>query len=580
QENWYDIWVYERSSSQTTGTLATEETKAEEDVPASLESELHFGTISSQIDQNITVCHREQLKEIPSKGIKINDDISEVGTCTSKLESGTFEDSVKVLNSGSADGIVAGNNGTQSKMCKIHVRQPDGRLVPYFIPAHMYSVALKIAQMKSTASKKGKCNKTENQGANVSSDEQARGSNCVDSNSKTSLLTIVKDMNTKQITGVPISSDYKAKSKDLSLLSKMVIKNEVNSSLTNKKVIIPIKPKDDNVITSSGIPVKILNISPLKNTVKPGTVVSASAVGSDNVQKLANTSQGKQTVVRSGTLTQSGLMQFLAKAGVKEKNVIVQQLLSKSGIKEGVSDTASPQTIQGQLLTSQNTLGSKANIHLMPLKIIQDKSKAKLNDKQILLTSASRIIQQPINPANIKFVTNNGQVIYTNSMNKGVVLNTSSLKPNSIIKSVPVSSTLVALTTASTSEGTSIDKSNIFMTSDGNILTTSAGLQVVTSQEKSIVSQHTPLVIGASGDRGRVLQVPSIIVRDLSTSGCESQSQPASSTTATTYSSASGNLMVTGLRVLPPRESKVTPNAEILLNRKPARPQALQQHCL
>lgn len=261
QENWYDVWVYEASpdsdfeSGLTSVAIKTED---DEEKPSDLQNELRIGSVISKKDENVTVVHNtENGKEIVIKSEPIDYDMkSEIGTSegssittlsikselsniTSKLKSNS--ESVKVIenkitpnmnltnafnNPGSVStdinasnileeenkvdnssktqaSVVKESNGAGGKVCKIHVRQPDGRLLPCYIPAHMYSLALKIAQGSNKSAPTTKDNKIEQ----VSLKEgESSSSNSTPTCSPTKLVvTDDKKSNSVKETSKPIS---------------------------------------------------------------------------------------------------------------------------------------------------------------------------------------------------------------------------------------------------------------------------------------------------------------------------------------------------------------------------------------
>ncbi|CAL4060810.1 unnamed protein product, partial [Meganyctiphanes norvegica] len=214
QENWYDVWVYEVSpdgddfeSCSTSNLIKLEDDNVK---PSNLQNELKIGSVISKIDDNVTIVHniekelnikvepsdyniKRTLKYLQNSETEPCDSIkSESSIVIPKLMSNSASDKTcenKVTQSMSLTANVSNSpnnrsndidvinkldeeknvesiskvqsSGVGGKVCKIHVRQPDGRLLPCYIPAHMYSLALKIAQGSGKAASIIKDNKVE-----------------------------------------------------------------------------------------------------------------------------------------------------------------------------------------------------------------------------------------------------------------------------------------------------------------------------------------------------------------------------------------------------------------------------------
>lgn len=549
QENWYDIWVYDQDKNavQTKVEPSLGVSEEEENGPARLEKELAVGVVSHKVEENITVMHsiksgsdaktenllqKEVDKiEIPNKvtgassvsGKNIlsqessaeNADHAKKAQTTSAMHLPRKSEIGEPLQSKESASVAKSSNvnGAQGKVCKIHVRQPDGRLVPYFIPAHMYSLALKIAQTGNKI--------------------QGNQEGSVD-NKQASLVE--KTGLQQEAKGSQQSASSNPESDDLVKVQKE------SKDITQQKNSVECETKCESGQESSkgsGVPVKIFNISPNKGSVKPSQVVMSQlpSSGSQSIPKLTLTTQGKQTVARvsAGSLSQNALQQLLVKAGLKDKKpALVKKLLSKTNDVNGelVQSVQSP---EGQLLSDQSSLIKKPNLQFMPVKIVQDKQPGG--------SSTAKIVKKAISTANIRFVTNNGQLISAGQLAKGITIPVAS-KPSTVTQELPTSKCI--LTTSSTSTTAAIkDGTSVVVMPSGRILAGSGGLQLVTSQGKNTVTQHPPLVVCSSAQSGKTLQLPPLIVR----SAGNNRTLCTLSNTASTGSTVK-NIAVTGVSLL------------------------------
>ncbi|XP_042890039.1 YEATS domain-containing protein 2-like isoform X2 [Penaeus japonicus] len=550
QENWYDIWVYDQDKNavQTKTEPSQGVLEEEENCPARLEKELAVGVVSHKVEENITVVHNikttsDTTTEKMLQGAGDNVEGLNTVTCTSSASSKdilSHESSAE--NAGDAEkpqtssaaqlprksevvetvqtkedasvAKVSNVNGAQGKVCKIHVRQPDGRLVPYFIPAHMYSLALKIAQT----------------GNKVQGNQESSAVNKQTSPvEKTGLQQGPK--------GSQQSVSPKQESEDL-----VQVQKESKDITTQQKKTVDGETKCENGQESSkgsGVPVKIFNISPNKGTVKPSQVIMGQlpSSGSQSIPKLTLTTQGKQTVARvsAGSLSQNALQQLLVKAGLKDKKpALMKKLLSKASDVNGdlVQSVQSP---EGQLLSDQSSLVKKPNLQFMPVKIVQDKQPGG--------SSTAKIVKKAISTANIRFVTNNGQLISAGQLAKGITIPVAS-KPNTVTPELPASKCILATSSTSTTAAIK-DGTSVVVMPGGRIFAGSGGLQLVTSQGKNAVTQHPPIVVCSSAQSGKTLQLPPLIVRNAG----NNRTLCTLSNTASTGSTVK-NIAVTGVSLL------------------------------
>ncbi|XP_068231555.1 YEATS domain-containing protein 2-like [Palaemon carinicauda] len=570
QENWYDVWVYEGSSGVESKDISEELTVEDEESPAKLERELLNGTISSQLNENVTVCHDgdthlalssanvKLVKEenvisdnhlrvencgstisdvdnsvfvkIPVSG-KTNvtendsqnkcDNIKGESKCKAVPSIGINDNQVKCKNVNPGIDTVpieketsptkpSVSNGIQSKMCKIHVRQPDGKLVPYFIPAHMYSLAVKIANMRSSDTSKSPAESSEVDGGVVKSSQKSGGAvnQLLDepsgSISKTVSLLTIPESGTKKdgrdVAGRSVKEETPVKNVTY---TNILAASEVKDPPSKKK-------NDGDVVNNKSTPVKILNFSH-KNLTKVGPLTDGGSSVS-NIQNVTNVVQSKPILMKSGNLSQSALLQLLSKVGIKDGNNAKQQLLLKTGIK-GVNLT-SLQKAQAQFITAKATQGTKCNIHLMPVKILQDKEKPKSQEGTVSSVPLSaRLSSQSVQPTNFKLVTNDGQMITTENLPKGTIIS-SATKGNTASKSIPMKNTIFTVRTSdlkgmtgNLKEGTSI------MMQDGRILAKlSTGVQGVSSQGSATTSKINLVQCSSSTGKGRQVHVSPLVI--------------------------------------------------------------------
>ncbi|XP_047476692.1 YEATS domain-containing protein 2-like isoform X2 [Penaeus chinensis] len=549
QENWYDIWVYDQDKNavQTKMEPSLGVSEEEENCPASLEKELAVGVVSHKVEENITVMHSTKTgsdgktEDVLQETVEKTEGLNKV-TCTSSASGKTIlshestaeiADHDKKPQTSSAmhsprkseivepqtkecASVAKGSNvnGAQGKVCKIHVRQPDGRLVPYFIPAHMYSLALKIAQTG---------NKIQgNQEGSVDNKQ-------VSSVEKTGLQQEPK--------GSQQSASSNPESEDL-----VKVQKESKDIIIQQKKSVEGETKCENGQESSkgsGVPVKIFNISPNKGSVKPSQVVMGQlpSGGSQSIPKLTLTTQGKQTVARvsAGSLSQNALQQLLVKAGLTDKKpALVKKLLSKTNDVNGelVQSVQSP---EGQLLSDQSSLIKKPNLQFMPVKIVQDKQPGG--------SSTAKIVKKAISTANIRFVTNNGQLISAGQLAKSITIPVAS-KPSAVTQELPTSKCILATSSTSTTAAIK-DGASVVVMPSGRIMAGSGGLQLVTSQGKNTVTQHPPLVVCSSSQSGKTIQLPPLIVR----SAGNNRTLCTLSNTVSTGSTVK-NIAVTGVSLL------------------------------
>ncbi|XP_066943161.1 YEATS domain-containing protein 2-like isoform X2 [Macrobrachium rosenbergii] len=580
KENWYDVWVYELSSfGESKASLGEskeiceELTLKDEEIPAKLERELKSGTVSSRVDQNITVYHGGEIPPaVTSASVKIvkeenvtTDKCMIVENCKSTIsgvENSSFVKitvsektnvaenyspnklinikrenkcdsvpSIQIVN----DSVVKSesvnpdsnavpvkeetspskpsvSNGIQSKMCKIHVRQPDGRLVPYFIPAHMYSLAVKIANMRSSDTSKIKVETGEGEHSVPKSSPQA----------EVAVNHVVHDASgniskTVSLLAVPESGTNK-NVRDMAGRSQTDETSDKNSityasTLTPSKIKaapLVVKTVDADIRNNQSSGVKILNFSH-KNLTKVSPVPDRDSSVS-NAQKLTHAVQSKPILMKSGNLSQSALLQLLSKVGIKDGNNAKQQLLSRSGIK-GIN-LASLQKAQGQLITAKVPQGTKCNIQIMPVKILQDKQKPKSQEGVLSNASLSaRLTSQLGQPSNLKFVTNDGQLISSGSLPKGTIISAST-KGNATIKPSPMKNTIFTVRTSDLKGMTANlkDRASIMMP-DGRILAKlSTGVQGVSSQGSNVTSKISVVQCSSTTGKGRQVQISPLVI--------------------------------------------------------------------
>ncbi|XP_064100505.1 uncharacterized protein LOC135211204 isoform X2 [Macrobrachium nipponense] len=567
KENWYDVWVYELSSLGESKDICEELTLKDEEIPAKLERELKSGTVSSRVDQNITVYHGGEISPvITSASVKLvkeenvttdkymivencKSTISGVSEKTNVVENDSPNKLINIKRENKCDLVPSiqnvndsvvksesvnpdshavpvketstskpsASNGIQSKMCKIHVRQPDGRLVPYFIPAHMYSLAVKIANMRSNDTSMIKAETGEGEHSVPKSSPQA----------EVAVNHVVHDASgniskTVSLLAVPESGTNK-NARDLagrSQTDETAGKNSVTytSTLTASKVEAPslvVKTVDADVRNNQSTAVKILNFSH-KNVTKVSPVPDRDS-SVINAQKLTHTVQSKPVLMKSGNLSQSALLQLLSKVGIKDGNTNVkQQLLSKSGIK-GIN-LASLQKAQGQLITAKVPQGTKCNIQIMPVKILQDKQKPKSQEGVLSNASLSaRLTSQLGQPSNLKLVTNDGQLISSGSLPKGTIISAST-KGNATIKPSPMKNTIFTVRTSDLKGMTANlkDRASI-LTSDGRILAKlSTGVQGVSSQGSNVASKISVVQCSSTTGKGKQVQISPLVIGRLS----------------------------------------------------------------
>ncbi|XP_037779818.1 YEATS domain-containing protein 2-like [Penaeus monodon] len=545
QENWYDIWVYDQDKNavQTKMEPSVGVSEEEENCPANLEKELAVGVVSHKVEENITVMHSTKAgsdaktEDVLQETVDKIEGLNKV-TCTSSASGKNIlthlnadhaknpqtssamhlprkSEIVEPLQSKECASVAKGSNvnGAQGKVCKIHVRQPDGRLVPYFIPAHMYSLALKIAQT----------------GNKIQGSQEGSMDN--------------KQVSPVEKTGLQQEPKGSQQSASSNPESEYLVKVQKESKdITQQKKSVEGETKCENGQESSkgsGVPVKIFNISPNKGSVKPSQVVMGQlpSSGSQSIPKLTLTTQGKQTVARvsAGSLSQNALQQLLVKAGLKDKKpALVKKLLSKTNDVNGelVQSIQSP---EGQLLSDQSSLIKKPNLQFMPVKIVQDKQPGG--------SSTAKIVKKAISTANIRFVTNNGQLISAGQLAKGLTIPVAS-KPSTVTQELPTSKCILATSSTSTTAAIK-DGASVVVMPSGRILAGSGGLQLVTSQGKNTVTQHPPLVVCSSAQSGKTLQLPPLIVR----SAGNNRTLCTLSNTASTGSTGK-NIAVTGVSLL------------------------------
>ncbi|XP_042230235.1 YEATS domain-containing protein 2-like isoform X2 [Homarus americanus] len=558
QEKWYDLWVYEPGSERTTNISGSQQTTQlimkEENCPATLVKELETGVVSSQIEENITIVHSVEqkstvdcvkqttpVKQESVKKVIISSDkntiiknvrkkmvesvasckqLSLIGTQCENEVSGdviinkvydekrekisTVESKIKLegTEENKAQGLkppkdhlgdkMTNVNGAQGKVCKIHVRQPDGRLVPYYIPAHMYSLALKIAQ--------GGANKQENE-------VDALDSKLVNQHGIVSKHNVSQKIIKLHVPEKQQKGDTEG----------FTIKQEPSEILTHQRegskvVTLEVKAEVEQDNTKvSGTPIKILNFSPNKNAVKDngGSMnMAPSTSGIQGVSRPSHVTQGNQTIARLSTsrLSQRPLQQLLVKAAIQDKkHTLVKQLLNKKGLKGGAGDTL--HMLQGQVTYTQTPVGLKSNIQVMPLKIVQEVKNSS--------STSTRFIQRPLSTANIKFITNNGQLISAGKLAKGKTCSDSSQVTSSMnmaTSSAPTVSSCILTTSNNTSALTTVQGSQQ--------VAGSSGLQLVTSKGKMTPTQHPPMIVCSNaGDTGTVLQIPPFVVRGMGNDG-------------------------------------------------------------
>ena len=461
------------------------------------------------------------------------------------------DNKIKVKGETSSPSKISFANGAQSEMCKIHVRQPDGRLVPYFIPAHMYSVALKIAQMRSNPNSKNKVETEEISSEKVdvskpsTSQTENTASNLLNDGLGCNIKIVKSSASLETSTKVPEGNTVAASSKSI-LNKKSMCKaseSEPPSHTTIARIKDPVNVKDIKQSESHTIPIKILNLSPSKSQTKINPVVSVNSSVVSGSKKPGVPSQGKQTILRSTALSQQALLQLLSKVGVKD-NVVLQQLLSNSGMKEGAVDIASLQKVQGQLISAQANQGAKCNVHLMPVKVLQDKLKPKLQGGKLsnIQSTATKILPQPIRPANIKLPVAAKDSISSKTISEGLGVS-ASLKPNAVIKPSSVSGTVLNI---GDSKGTPVkilnDKSSIFMLPDGRIFKGSAKRLQVVSPQGNIMPQVNPVLVGNTLEKGKVVQISPLVVGNIGSNKVEvlqSRTALPSSSALTTTAGAS-----------------------------------------
>nr|XP_045595601.1 YEATS domain-containing protein 2-like isoform X1 [Procambarus clarkii] len=549
QENWYDLWVYESDSGSPGAQQITEMmAEEEEDCPASLARELTTGVVSSRVEENITVVHNigeknitQSIKRVtpvkPENECKVltNSDRNNVTKCANREISESVasskqctilqshcdassdttlktcredkrqtvsksESKIKVegLEESKLQGLkplkeqlgvrVANINGVQSKVCKIHVRQPDGRLVPYYIPAHMYSLALKIAQS----------------GTN----KQANGTTTAD-NKQVNRQEVIKQQSVSQ----RIIKVHIPEGQEKGGIESIIVKQEPSELLAQqrddtKSVTLEVKTELEQNTKTSTTPIRILNFSPHKKVAinnEESISLMPSTSGIQGGPKLSHITQTKQTVARlsTGRLPQSPLQQLLVKAVQDKKHALVHQLLSKKGLKDG---SGTHKSLQGQITYTQTPVGLKSNIQIMPLKVVQD--------MQSTGSPSTKIIQRPISAANIRFITNNGQLISAGKLMKGKTALPSSKVSASISScSVPTSSNCVVASTSGVTPVSS-NTTGMVMIQGNQQVAGSSGLQLGMSKGKATITQLPPLVVCSSAvETGTVLQIPPFVVR-------------------------------------------------------------------
>lgn len=553
QENWYDLWVYELDPESSRNIAESpqvkERTVQQEDCPATLARELKTNVVSSQIEENITIVHNVDninlnrciKQETPVKkekewkvlcsseknncvSEKVNESVvanklylstdphcfvSNDTTLTKSKDDtrqtisaiepkikvdGTEENKTQELKPlKNQMGVKLTNiNGVQSKVCKIHVRQPDGRLVPYYIPAHMYSLALKIAQSgtnKQENNKSAPDNKQENQ------QEVIGHQNINQRIIKVHVPENQQKGETKSIIVKQEPSEFLAQQKEDPKVATLEVKTELNHN-TN----------------ACGAPIRILNFSPQKKVIinnEESISLMPSTSGIKSVPKPALITQPKQTVTRlsSGRLSQSPLQQLLVKAVQDKKHALVQQLLSKKRLKDGSVDIL--QNLQGQITYTQTPVGLKSNIQIMPLKLVKD--------MQTTINTSNKIIQRPVSATNIRFITNNGQLVSAGK-HKSKTTSPSSKVVTSIATCSGSSSSNCVIT--STTSITQASSSTPCMMIQGQQATGSSGLQQGMSKRKTAMTRPSPLVVRSNAvEAGTVLQIPPFVVRGVGNSG-------------------------------------------------------------
>ncbi|XP_071526661.1 uncharacterized protein [Panulirus ornatus] len=604
QENWYDLWVYE---SNLEGTRNGESTQIkemqlkEENSPATLIKELETGFVSSQVEDNITVIHSvrqtdldesvreksvkeenvgkvldtsgkgcvsEHLVKQTTKSVVGNDDLSsvvyhfekEIGNddtlkkfaneesqTSSVIVPKVKREGIESMTSGiklqetQSDIKVISVNGAQGKMCKIHVRQPDGRLVPYFIPAHMYSLALKIAQ--------GSTKKQENQ-VNDASDKHLEQQGMNDQ----------QDIGLKKVE-LHVLSGQTGSDGEVNMVKQEP--DQMSAQQKGTKVAV-FELKEELMHENSGVcsaPVKIVNFLPNKSAANDNDrslSLTASTSGIQGMSRLPIVMQGKQTIAQLsvGRLSQNPV-QHLVKAAIEDKRqTLVQRLLNKKGLKEGINDPLqTPQVIDAQAST-----GLKSNVQLMPLKIVKE--------MQATASASPKTVQKPISVSNIRFITSNGQLI-ASKLAKGKICPTSSKVINMNMTSCPDPPTSSCIFTKATSCVTSAAgvASDMVVMQGSPLMTTSSGLQLLTSKGKTPVTQLPSLMVcNSSRDTGTALQVPPNVVR-----GTGNDGTVRNISNSVNFSSSSKSVAITGVSLL--RGCVVTtavPNAAVHSLLKPS----------
>lgn len=557
----------------------------EDNCPATLIKELETGVVSSQVEENITVIHSvrqtnpvQSVRQTPVKEENIGkvlvstdknyvsesvmkqttkpvvgnedhpsslyqcknkninevilniskDEKSETSSVTvpkSKLEGMKGITQGVTLQETQSDVKVINVNGAQGKMCKIHVRQPDGRLVPYFIPAHMYSLALKIAQ-GSSKNQENQVSDADGKQLNQQGiiDQQNVGLKKVELHVSNSQTGSDRECITMKQEPDQVSTQQREGTK----LAMLELKGELMNE--NSKVC--------------SAPVKILNFSPNKSAAE-GTdrslALTASTSGIQGIPRLPVVMQGKQTIARvsSGRLSQNPLQQLLVKASFQDKkHTLVQQLLNKKGLKDGTVDPL--QTPQIQVIDTQASTSLKSNVQFMPLKVVKE--------MQTTVSTSPRIIQKPISASNIRFITSNGQLVSASKPVKGKTCPTSSKVTNVNMSSCPGPPASNCILTTSTSCVTTTDSvtSDVVMMQGSRLVTRSSGLQLITSKGKTTVTQLPPMMVcNSSRDTGTILQMPPFVVH-----GAENDGAIQNISNSKNFASASKSVALKGVSLL------------------------------